>query len=100
MTVVPLLVQQIFVHFDDVYGYHLFGLHLRGVLPGFPIPRHYKVYESEEVSQYRSFNLTLSKEGSHVDTEELAEHIGRLKIFGSVVTGRVKMVAISTPIAA
>ena len=77
----------VYVHFYDRFGYHLFDLHMKKILTGFPIPRNYTVHTVDPDLSNNSINLALTNDGAHVDSAALAEHINSLKIFGRVEAG-------------
>ena len=79
--------QMVFVHFNGRFGYHLFGLHVRRVLPGFPIPSQYTVHDVLEDEANRSINLAMTNGGNPINLQCLEQHIKDLKIFGSVSVG-------------
>jgi hypothetical protein len=84
---VHLTAQLVYVHFCDRFGYELFDLHVKRVLPGFPVPSQYTVHFVDPDLNMRSINLALTNGGAHVDTPALCEHINKLKIFGRVEVG-------------
>lgn len=80
--------QLIYVHFHDRFGIYLFDLHVKGILPGPPIPQQYTVHGVPTIDANKhSVNLAITNGGSLVDTSVLTEHINKLKIFGSVTIG-------------
>ena len=79
--------QLVYVHFPDRFGIHLFELHVKRVLPGYPIPSQYTVHASELDLTRRSINLAMTNGGGPVDIEALTVHINTLKIFGTVEAG-------------
>ena len=79
--------QRVYVHFTDRFGYCLFGLHVRRVLPGFPIPACYTVHETLDDATQKSVNLVMTNGGGPVDNLALAEYINSFKIFGQVEVG-------------
>jgi hypothetical protein len=77
----------VYVHFYDRFGYHLFDLHMKKILTGFPIPRNYTVHTVDPDLSNHSINLALTNAGAYVDSRALAEHINSLRIFGRVEVG-------------
>ena len=84
---VPTKAQLVYVHFCDRFGYHLFHLHMKKILPGFPIPPTYEVHAVDPDLSQHSINLALTNHGAHVDTAALTEHLNSLEVFGRVEAG-------------
>ena len=80
-------VELVYVHFYDRFGYHLFDLHMKKILTGFPIPSTYTVHTVDPDLSNNSMNLALTNAGAHVNSAALAEHINSLRIFGRVDAG-------------
>ena len=79
--------QLVYVHFYDRFGYQLFDLHLKKILPGFPIPPTYAVHAVNPDLSQRSINLALTNDGAQVDAAALTEHLNSLRVFGRVEAG-------------
>lgn len=80
----------VFVHFENgsrSAGYHLFDLHVRKVLPGYPIPVPYTVHSVDSDPDNGSINLVMTNGGRHVDAMGFQEFLDDLKIFGSLRVG-------------
>jgi hypothetical protein len=84
---VPTKAQLVYVHFCDWFGYHLFDLHMKKILTGFPIPPTYAVHAVDPDLSQHSINLALTNDGAHVDAAALTEHLNSLRVFGRVDAG-------------
>ena len=83
----PAKAQLVYVHFYDRFGYHLFDLHMKKILTGFPLPPSYAVHAVDPDRSQHSINLALTNDGAHVDAAALAEHLNSLRVFGRVEAG-------------